>query len=244
MTAIRRASVRPARRRAAAGHAAGLPAAFLVALAALGLAACGPEPEEVDRSPVAGMTEENPDPGDVEDAEAAGARNQGTLTLAGGVAYDGPAAVECGPTPIPAGHPGDAGEDPEVGRLAAEGEEPQVGEEPRGEGELPGEHGATGHAEPGFAITLSPAERPGVAITLHLPAAGEAGEVPIVVAAVGEDGGYRESRGTATVTVDDGSMLTRSSATDFVSGSFTGRYRGEAGDGEARGEFVRCYYFD
>lgn len=228
MTAI----ARSARRRAPLG-------AFLApccaALAAALLAACGPEPAEIDRGPVASATtgeqEAEGSPAEVD------ARRLGTLALSGQPAYDGPAEVSCGPLPASGGHP----EPPEpgsVGRpeaVAVEGppEDDDAGEE---------------HADPAerraFELTLSALGAPGLAVTLRVPGSGHGAEAPFVVAAVGPDGAYRESAGTAEIALDDGSVLTRSSATDYLSGRFTGRYQGEAGSGEVEGRFERCFYFD
>lgn len=231
MTSTLRLAVRPA----PPGAAAALCAAFCAALL-LALPGCGPEPEEIDRSPVAGMTGENPDAGDVEDgAGEDGSRNAGTLALTGGVSYDGPAAAECGPA---APRTGDRPESEEgaIGRV-----EPEAGDEPVAEEPEAGRHG---EADARFDVTLTAAGATGLAVTLHLPPEGTAVRVPVRVAALAADGAYRESAGTAEVHLERGSLLTRSAATEHLSGRFTGSYRGEAGDGELSGRFTRCSYFD
>lgn len=200
--------------------------AALVAL----LAACGPDPAEIDRGPVAAATSGEQDAGD---AEVPAARRAGTLALTGDPAYDGPAEVSCGPLPASGGH-GDPADEEAVGRPEAVPAEDPGGEEhedPQGEGRS-------------FELTLAAAEAPGLAVTLHLPDAGHGSQAPLLVAAVAPDGTYRESTGTAEISLEDGSLLTRSSATDYLSGRFTGRYAGEAGSGEVEGRFERCYYFD
>jgi hypothetical protein len=233
MTRTSRLAVRPAPPGAAAALCA---AAFVAALAAL--VGCGPEPAEIDRGAVAGMTDENPDAGDVEDgALEAGSRHAGSLTLSGGVAYDGPAAVECGPAPPRVGsHPAQG--EVQIGRV-----EGDAGEEPVAERE-PGE-GDDAHAEVDerFDVTLTAAGT-SLAVTLHLPPEDAAVPVPALVATIGADGSYRESAGTAEVRLERGSQLTRSAATEHVSGSFRGSYRGEAGEGELAGRFTRCFFFD
>jgi|GEM_PF-4043597 len=73
-----------------------------------GLAACTPEPAEVDESPVAGMSEENPSDdkvlGEAIEVQAGG---NATLTLSGTPAVDGAAEVTCAVQEAPASH-GDA----------------------------------------------------------------------------------------------------------------------------------------
>ncbi|HUO86618.1 MAG TPA: hypothetical protein VM617_04445 [Thermoanaerobaculia bacterium] len=204
-------------------------AILLPALA--GLAACGPGTGEIERSPV-----------ETADAESAGglgeetpaAAERGRLVLTGDIAYDGAARVRCGPAAPRGARPQPHGERQALGRLEASGEEPQVGE-------ATGTGAAGNHDEAGFDLAL---EADGLAVTLHLPAAGEDLEVPLVVAVVGEDGAYRESPGRARIRLDDGAMLTRSSATDYVSGRFSGSWDGDAGSGEVDGEVERCFYFD
>ena len=199
------------------------------ALAAL-LAACGPEPAEIDRGPVAAATGGEQDAGQ---AEIPDARRLGTLALTGDPAYDGPAEVSCGPLPASGGH-GDPAEEGAVGRPEAVPAEDPGGEEhadPQGEGRA-------------FELTLAAAEAPGLAVTLRLPDAGRGAEAPFVVASLAPDGTYRESAGVAEIALEDGALLTRSSATDYLSGRFSGRYEGEAGSGEVEGRFERCYYFD
>lgn len=232
MTSTFRFAVRPAPPGAAA-----LLAALLLASPAI-LAGCGPEPAEIDRSPVAGMTEENPESGDLEDgALDAGSRNAGQLVLTGGVAYDGSASVECGPAPPrTGGHPAEDGE-VAIGRV-----EPHGGEEPVARDD--GGDDAHGEPEERFDVTLTAAGTTGLAATLHLPPEGETVRVPVLVATIAADGSYRESAGTAVVHVEKGSMVTRSAATEHVSGTFTGSYRGEAGEGEIEGRFTKCYFFN
>lgn len=215
---------------ASPGAAAALCAALLLALPG-----CGPEPAEINRSPVAGTAGENPDAADVEDGAADGARNGGTLTLTGGVSYDGPAAAECGPA---APRTGDRpeGEEGAIGRVDPEAGDGPVAEEP--------EAGHHGDADARFDVTLTAAGAAGLAVTLHLPPEGTVVRVPVLVAALAADGTYRESAGTAEVHLERGSQLTRSAATEHLSGRFTGSYRGEAGDGELSGRFTRCFYFD
>lgn len=218
--------VRSAVRRAPFGA---LPATCCV-LAAL-LAACGPEPAEIDRGPVAAATGSEQD---AEQAEiASDLRRPGTLTLTGGPAYDGPAEVSCGPLPASGGHGGPA-EEEALGRTESVPAEDPGGEEhadPQGEGRA-------------FELTLAAAEAPGLAVTVRVPDAGRGDEAPFVVASVAPDGTYRESAGVAEIALEDGALLTRSSATDYLSGRFSGRYEGEAGSGEVEGRFERCYYFD
>lgn len=226
MTRTFRLAVRPA----PPGAAAALCAALL--LAVLG---CGPEPAEIDRSPVAGMTGENPDAGDVEDGARDGSRDAGTLTLTGGVSYDGPAAAECGPA-APRSGDRPEGEEGAIGRV-----EPEAGAEPVAQEPEAGHHG---DADARFDVTLTAAGTAGLAVTLHLPPEGTTVRVPVRVAALAADGAYRESAGTAEVHLEHGSLLTRSAATEHLSGRFTGSYRGEAGDGELSGRFTRCFYFD
>jgi hypothetical protein len=225
-----------------------LGAAALVTAAVLATAACGPEPEEIDRSPVAGLTDENPDAGNVGDgALPEGSRNLGALALSGAIAYDGTAAVACGPLGPAAegehgegagGHgEGEAGEglgvaDEEVGRVEEAADIDPVEDDPR-----------PGHHAPPFEVTLTPVEAPGLAVTLRF-ADTRAASVPATVAFVGEDGTYRESTGTVELAIDDGSLLTRSAATEYLSGRFTGRYEGEAGAGEVSGRFEKCFYFN
>lgn len=236
MTSTSRLAVRPA----PPGAAAALSTALFAA--ALALAGCGPEPGEMDRSPVAGMTEENPEAGNVEDgALEEGSRNAGSLTLTGALAYDGPAAVECGPAaPRTGGHPAED-EEVAIGRV-----EPDAGGEPVAEREPGDEDEDEAHAEVDerFDVTLTAGGTSGLAVTLHLPPEGDAVRVPALVASVGADGTYRESTGVATVRLERGSQLTRSAATQHVSGRFTGRYEGDAGDGEIEGRFTRCFFFD
>ena len=255
MTASTRFAVRSPRRGA-------------LALLAFALVACGPEPAEIDRSPVAGLTEENPDAGNVADgALPEGQRNLGTLALAGGVTYDGAAAVACGPLAPEAGAAHGAGQ----GHGAGLGDEGHGAAEGIASGETAGvaagetagqEAGALGRVEPmdedealgtedeaphhgrPYQVTLTPVEAPGLAVTLRLDDPATPGSVPVVVATVGEDGTYRESTGQAELSVEDGSLLTRSAATEYLSGRFTGSYAGEAGSGELSGEFTRCFYFN
>lgn len=222
-----------------------LGAAALVTAAVLATA-CGPEPEEIDRSPVAGLTDENPDAGNVGDgALPEGSRNLGALALSGAIAYDGTAAVACGPLgPEAEAAHGEAahgeaaaGEglgvaDEAVGRVEEAAEIDPVEDDPR-----------PGHHAPPFEVTLTPVEAPGLAVTLRF-AETDATAVDATVAFVGEDGTYRESTGTVELTIDDGSLLTRSAATRYLSGRFTGRYDGEAGAGEMSGRFERCFYLD
>lgn len=225
-------TVRSAVRRAPLGAVPALRRTALActALAAL-LAACGPEPAEIDRGPVAAATGGEQDAGDAE--IPADPRRLGTLALTGDPAYDGPAEVSCGPLPASGGH-GDPAAEGAVGRPEAVPAEDPGGEEesdPQGEGRA-------------FELTLAAAEAPGLAVTLRLPDAGRGARAPFVVASVAPDGTYRESSGTAEIALDDGAVLTRSSATDYLSGRFTGRYAGEAGSGEVEGRFERCHYFD
>lgn len=218
--------------------AAALCAALLTAAVA-GLAGCGPEPAEIDRSPVAGMTDENPEAGNVEDgALAEGSRNAGSLAVTGALAYVGPAAVECGPAPPRTGNPPE-GEEEAIGRV-----EPDAGGAPVAEREPGDEDEAHAEVDERFDVTLTAAGTGGLAVTLHLPPEGAAVRVPVLVAAVGGDGTYRESLGTADVRLEKGSLPTRSAATQHVSGRFTGSYRGDAGDGELEGRFTRCFFFE
>ena len=205
-------------------------AACCAALLAL-LAACGPEPAEIDRSPVAAASGAEQDAGG--SARPEGGRELGTLALTGDAAYEGPASVACGPLAASGGH-GEEAEEAAVGRPEAVPAEDPAGEDhadPQGEGRT-------------FEVTLTAVEAPGLAVTLRLPDAGTSTHAPFVVATVGEDGGYRESAGTVEILLEDGSLLTRSAATDHLSGHFTGSYRGEAGAGEVEGRFTRCFYFD
>lgn len=213
-------------------------ATFVAALAAL--AGCGPEPAEIDRSPVAGMTDENPDAGNVEDgALDEGSRNAGSLTLTGALAYDGPAAVECGPAP-----PRTGGHAPEDGEVAIGRVEPDAGGEPVAEREPGDEDEAHAEVDERFDVTMTATATSGLAVTLHLPPEGAAVRVLALVASLGADGTYRESTGTAEVRLEKGSLVNRSAATQHVSGRFTGSYRGDAGDGELEGRFARCFFFD
>ncbi|HEX2253609.1 MAG TPA: hypothetical protein VHQ65_10115 [Thermoanaerobaculia bacterium] len=100
-----------------------LPCLALLLLVAAGLAACGPEPAEIDRSPVAGMTEADPDDAVFTGDTAEGPRNEGTLTLTGTVTADGAVEVDCGPTRESHGSEGDAARVPfRVAMLPVEGE--------------------------------------------------------------------------------------------------------------------------
>jgi len=86
------------------GATRGLAAAFLLAAQ---LAACGPDPAQIDRSPVAGMTEENPSSGKFTGENiVAAAANEARLTLAGTPVDDGAATVACAmhDEPAPDGH--------------------------------------------------------------------------------------------------------------------------------------------
>jgi hypothetical protein len=230
MTSTFRYAVRPA----PPGAATLCAALLLTSLVAL--AGCGPEPAEIDRSPVAGTTGESPEAGDLEDGSREDRSHHGTLTLTGGAAYDGPAAVECGPAPPRTGQP--AEREVAIGRVEPGAGEGPVAQEP-GEGEAP-----HGDGEARFDVTLTAAGTSGLALTLYLPAEGTTLRVPALVATLADDGTYRESVGTAEVHVERGSTLTRSAATAHVSGRFTGSYRGDAGDGEIAGRFTRCAYFD
>ncbi|HEX6201599.1 MAG TPA: hypothetical protein VF100_01275 [Thermoanaerobaculia bacterium] len=224
--------VRSAVRRALPGAVPALcRSALTCAALAVLLAACGPEPAEIDRGPVAAAAGGGEDAGEAE--IPADSRRLGSLALTGDPAYDGPAEVSCGPLPASGGHGGPA-ESEAVGRPEAVPAEDPGGEEesdPRGEGRT-------------FELTLAAAEAPGLAVTLRLPDAGRGAQAPFVVASVAPDGTYRESSGTAEIALEDGAVLTRSSATDYLSGRFTGRYAGEAGSGEVEGRFERCHYFD
>jgi hypothetical protein len=84
--------------------------ASVAAAFAAGATACGPDPADIDRSPVAGMTEENPTPGVVGEGAArpAGARHRGELGLTE-PALEAAAEVECGPFASEAAAPGGAG---------------------------------------------------------------------------------------------------------------------------------------
>lgn len=234
MISTSRLAVRPA-----PSGAAALCAALLVAALAA-LAGCGPEPAEIDRSPVAGMTDENPEAGNVEDgALGEGSRNAGSLAVTGALAYDGPAAVECGPAaPRTGGHP------PEGGGVAIGRVEPDAGGKPVAEREPGDEDEAHAEVDERFDVTLTAADASGLAVTLHLPPEGAAVRVPALVASIGADGTYRESLGTAEVRLEKGSLPTRSAATQHVSGRFAGSYRGDAGDGELEGRFTRCFFFE
>lgn len=266
MTASIRLAVRSPRRGSQSLIGTVLAAALAFALAAW-LAACGPEPAEIDRSPVAGLTDENPDAGNIGDgALPEGARNLGTLALAGGLTYEGAAAVDCGPlAPSDGGghgagqaHGAQVGGEQGAAEGIATGETAGVaaGEtagqeagglgrvEPVAEDEPPGTEDETTHHGRAYQVTLTPVEAPGLAVTLRLGERGSTTSVPVVVAVVGEDGAYRESAGTAELSVEDGSLLTRSAATGYLSGRFTGRYAGEAGAGDLSGEFSRCFYFE
>lgn len=70
------------------------PAALL--FLAMGLVACGPEPAEVDESPVAGMTEENPsDDGVLGEDIMPREGTEASLTLSGTPTVEGDAEVTC-----------------------------------------------------------------------------------------------------------------------------------------------------
>ena len=90
-----------------------LPARPLAAIAAVlflatGLVACTPAPEEVDESPVAGMTEENPSDDQIL-GEAITPREAGdaTLTLSGTPTVEGAAEVTCAVEEAPEHHGAD-----------------------------------------------------------------------------------------------------------------------------------------
>lgn len=110
-------------------------AAFVLA-AVLAAVACGPNPAEIDRSPVAGMTAENPTTGKFTGEDIVEAPfNQARLTLAGEPAVDGAATVHCAVLDEePEGH----GEPLHTVRL---GLGPQGGSPLRVEVEVPGYHG-------------------------------------------------------------------------------------------------------
>jgi hypothetical protein len=233
MTSTFRFAVRPAPPGAAAPCAV-LCAALLVA-SLVALAGCAPDRAAVDRSPVAGMAGERPGAGDGEDGPRADRSHHGTLALTGGAAYEGPAAVECGPAPPRTGRPTER-QEVAIGRVEPGAGEGPVAQEP-GEGEA-------AHGEARFDVTLTTPGATGLAVTLYLPAEGTSLRVPALVATVADDGTYRESAGTAEVHLEKASTLTRSAATAHVSGRFTGSYRGDAGNGELAGRFDRCAYFD
>ena len=59
-----------------------------------------------------------------------------------------------------------------------------------------------------------------------------------------EDGSFQESRGSGSVSLYQGTMLSNEPATHWLSGSFRGGFQGAAGRGEAAGRVERCYYFE
>jgi hypothetical protein len=94
----------PSRRPSKPGAARGLAAALLAAFV---LAGCGPDPAQIDRSPAAGMTAENPSSGQYTGENiVTAAANEARLTLAGTPAVDGAATVACAmhDEPAPDGH--------------------------------------------------------------------------------------------------------------------------------------------
>ncbi len=178
--------------------------ALCLAGLAAGVAACGPDPQEVDRSPVAGMTDQDARPGTFEGAVAdRGPRNNGELTLEGAPRAAGQAAVDCGPFP-----PADA----------------------------------EAH---GFRVAWAPHEPEGLRVEVTVEDFHGAGsyEGRLALVAADPDGAVHASAGSARITLEDGTFLANDAATHYVSGSFTGTYRGDAGEGKAAGRVERCFYF-
>ncbi len=252
-----------------------LPARTLAALAALflatGLVACGPEPAEVDESPVAGMTEENPSDDkilgeDIVPREGGEAR----LNLSGTPMVEGDAEVTCAVHEAPDLHAAEGHHTEEHGsQAAAVGDEhgPDAAHDttaaPDGtddhtevadHGADEGEHGTgddEGHAgghlvvakTATFALT-PPGDAP-LRLVVEIPNYEGEGDYEAILRLEGlaEGGSYAESTGTGTATVEKGTLLSSSAGTHWIGGTFEGTYSGDAGTGEASGSVERCYYF-
>lgn len=200
-------------------------AALLAAASAVVLVACGPRPTQVDRSPTAGMTTQDPTPGTFRGADILEApANQAQLELTGDVEAKGAASVDCAVLPGAGGSPGEA--------AAA------------GEGEVSAEERAEGlrHAR----LTLGPRTDSPMQLVVDIPLYHGPGDyqASFHLQDQGDDGSYQESLGSGSVSLFEGNILTGEPATHWLSGSFRGGFQGAAGRGAAAGRIERCYYFE
>lgn len=236
------------------------PARTLAALAALlflamGLVACGPEPAEVDESPVAGMTEENPSDDKILGEEIVPRESgEASLTLSGTPMVEGDAEVTCAVHEAPDVHAAEdhdehAGDDghTEVAGHGADGGEHDEHPGDHGTGEDLEEGHASGHLvlakTATFALT-PPGDAP-LRLVVEIPNYEGEGEYEAILRleAIAEGGSYAESTGTGTARVKKGTLLSSSAGTHWIGGTFEGSYAGDAGTGEASGSVERCYYF-